>query len=102
MSPSQTNGSANGSASRPHNQSSPYQSVQDFLSNINNFKIIESTLREGEQFANAFFDTGMAPFLLPCANLYECALTVSRDQGQDVRHILLSEGHYSFAPDKKK
>jgi homocitrate synthase len=31
--------------------------VGDFLSNISNFKIIESTLREGEQFANAFFDT---------------------------------------------
>jgi len=29
----------------------------DFLSNTSNFKIIESTLREGEQFANAFFDT---------------------------------------------
>jgi homocitrate synthase len=27
------------------------------LSNISSFKIIESTLREGEQFANAFFDT---------------------------------------------
>jgi HMGL-like len=27
------------------------------LSNVGNFKIIESTLREGEQFANAFFDT---------------------------------------------
>ncbi len=35
----------------------PYQPVGDFLSNISNFKIIESTLREGEQFANAFFDT---------------------------------------------
>jgi homocitrate synthase len=35
----------------------PYQSVGDFLSNTNRFKIIESTLREGEQFANAFFDT---------------------------------------------
>jgi homocitrate synthase len=31
--------------------------VQDYLSNVSNFKIIESTLREGEQFANAFFDT---------------------------------------------
>ncbi|GAA5856255.1 hypothetical protein JCM5353_002356 [Sporobolomyces roseus] len=29
----------------------------DFLSNTSNWKIIESTLREGEQFANAFFDT---------------------------------------------
>ncbi|OAD76187.1 hypothetical protein PHYBLDRAFT_16378 [Phycomyces blakesleeanus NRRL 1555(-)] len=29
----------------------------DPMSNISNFKIIESTLREGEQFANAFFDT---------------------------------------------
>ncbi|PNY25254.1 Homocitrate synthase [Tolypocladium capitatum] len=38
-------------------QTSPYQSVQDYLSNVANFKIIESTLREGEQFANAFFDT---------------------------------------------
>lgn len=35
----------------------PYQPVGDFLSNVSNFKIIESTLREGEQFANAFFDT---------------------------------------------
>ncbi|KAK7422351.1 homocitrate synthase lys21 [Neonectria punicea] len=38
-------------------KSSPYQSIQDYLSNVNKFKIIESTLREGEQFANAFFDT---------------------------------------------
>ncbi|KAF3911372.1 hypothetical protein ABW20_dc0101240 [Dactylellina cionopaga] len=36
---------------------SPYVGVPDFLSNVSNFKIIESTLREGEQFANAFFDT---------------------------------------------
>ncbi|GAA6047419.1 hypothetical protein JCM3770_001295 [Rhodotorula araucariae] len=31
--------------------------ASDFLSNTSNWKIIESTLREGEQFANAFFDT---------------------------------------------
>ncbi|RDL40367.1 putative Homocitrate synthase, mitochondrial [Venustampulla echinocandica] len=43
--------------SNPHHRSNPYQPVGDFLSNVNNFKIIESTLREGEQFANAFFDT---------------------------------------------
>ena len=36
---------------------SPYQPVGDFLSNVSRFKIIESTLREGEQFANAYFDT---------------------------------------------
>lgn len=29
----------------------------ELLSRVNNFSIIESTLREGEQFANAFFDT---------------------------------------------
>ncbi|TPX44886.1 hypothetical protein SeLEV6574_g04229 [Synchytrium endobioticum] len=29
----------------------------DLLSRVSNFSIIESTLREGEQFANAFFDT---------------------------------------------
>ena len=29
----------------------------DLLSRVTNFSIIESTLREGEQFANAFFDT---------------------------------------------
>ncbi|KAK4145592.1 HMGL-like-domain-containing protein [Dichotomopilus funicola] len=40
-----------------HFRSSPYQPVGDFLSNVNKFKIIESTLREGEQFANAYFDT---------------------------------------------
>lgn len=32
--------------------SSPYSS-----SNLSNFKIIDSTLREGEQFATTFFDT---------------------------------------------
>ncbi|CAO3672724.1 unnamed protein product [Rhizopus stolonifer] len=36
--------------------SSPYMS-NDPNSNVANFKIIESTLREGEQFANAFFST---------------------------------------------
>lgn len=41
----------------PAHRSNPYQPVGDFLSNVSNFKIIESTLREGEQFANAFFDT---------------------------------------------
>ncbi|KAI6854842.1 Homocitrate synthase [Hortaea werneckii] len=44
-------------ASRPQVSTNPYAPVQDFLSNVSNFKIIESTLREGEQFANAFFDT---------------------------------------------
>jgi homocitrate synthase len=29
----------------------------DLISRVKNFSIIESTLREGEQFANAFFDT---------------------------------------------
>ncbi|KAF2168877.1 hypothetical protein M409DRAFT_52871 [Zasmidium cellare ATCC 36951] len=43
-------------SSRPQ-MTNPYAPVQDFLSNVSNFKIIESTLREGEQFANAFFDT---------------------------------------------
>jgi homocitrate synthase len=38
-------------------RSNPYQPVGDFLSNVDKFKIIESTLREGEQFANAYFDT---------------------------------------------
>jgi len=35
--------------------SSVYSQVQDYLSNVNSYKIIESTLREGEQFSNAFF-----------------------------------------------
>jgi len=44
--------------SNPHpHRNNPYQPVGDFLSNVSSFKIIESTLREGEQFANAFFDT---------------------------------------------
>jgi homocitrate synthase len=42
----------------PHvHRRNPYLGIGDFLSNVSNFKIIESTLREGEQFANAFFDT---------------------------------------------
>ncbi|KAF1938199.1 homocitrate synthase [Clathrospora elynae] len=66
----QTNANGNGTASgnhdgftgvttrqNPHSShKSPYKPVGDFLSNVSNFKIIESTLREGEQFANAYFD----------------------------------------------
>jgi len=37
--------------------SSPYARISDMLSNISNFNIIDTTLREGEQFANAFFNT---------------------------------------------
>ena len=36
----------------PHTRN-PYQPVGDYLSNVSRFQIIESTLREGEQFANA-------------------------------------------------
>jgi homocitrate synthase len=43
--PSSANGNRNPYASNP----------ADYLSRVNNFAIIESTLREGEQFANAFF-----------------------------------------------
>jgi homocitrate synthase len=52
-----TNGSHPGytaiqSQHNPHpHSSSPYKSTGDFLSNVSRFKIIESTLREGEQFA---------------------------------------------------
>lgn len=42
----------------PHaHQTKPFRAVGDLLSRVSDFKIIESTLREGEQFANAFFDT---------------------------------------------
>ncbi|KAL4872936.1 hypothetical protein BDV12DRAFT_182580 [Aspergillus spectabilis] len=63
------NGQSNGShpgftaittRQNPHPSRNPYGhnvGVTDFLSNVSRFKIIESTLREGEQFANAFFDT---------------------------------------------
>ncbi|KAF2268762.1 homocitrate synthase [Lojkania enalia] len=45
------------STHNPHPaHASPYRPVGDFLSNVSRFKIIESTLREGEQFANAYFD----------------------------------------------
>lgn len=63
--PATANGTANGTASNGTSthgthpaqpKSSPYQSMKDYLSNVDKYKIIESTLREGEQFANAFFD----------------------------------------------
>ncbi|KAJ4329249.1 homocitrate synthase lys21 [Fusarium piperis] len=57
MCPEPESAPANGSVNRGgHHSGSPYQPVGDFLSNTNRFQIIESTLREGEQFANAFFD----------------------------------------------
>ncbi|KAF9507158.1 hypothetical protein BS47DRAFT_1304364 [Hydnum rufescens UP504] len=57
-----TNGHSNGvngrAAAGPTQPRNPYAPrYSDYLSNVSNFKIIESTLREGEQFANAFFDT---------------------------------------------
>ena len=76
--PPTNNGQLNGHEEHtPHNpRRQPFASVGDYLSNVSNFKIIESTLREGEQvstdlktsksnwnidlplqFANAFFDT---------------------------------------------
>ncbi|KAK4099472.1 homocitrate synthase [Parathielavia hyrcaniae] len=50
-------GTRNGANGGANFRSNPYQPVGDFLSNVGSFKIIESTLREGEQFANAYFDT---------------------------------------------
>jgi len=41
----------------PPHRTYPYQPVYDCPSNLGRFKIIESTLREGERFANAYFDT---------------------------------------------
>jgi homocitrate synthase len=72
--PTRTNGST---PSRTQNRNPYAPRASDFLNNVSNFKIIESTLRgllfvgrvthvnccsslvriEGEQFANAFFDT---------------------------------------------
>ncbi|RYP16072.1 hypothetical protein DL765_005330 [Monosporascus sp. GIB2] len=55
-----TNGPSTSNGTHPAQgqpKSSPYQSIQDYLSNVANYKIIESTLREGEQFVNSFFDT---------------------------------------------
>ena len=38
--------------------SNPYgPNPSDFLSYVGSFQVIESTLREGEQFANVFFTT---------------------------------------------
>ncbi|OBT48451.1 homocitrate synthase [Pseudogymnoascus sp. WSF 3629] len=51
------NGVTNGNAADKKPRSVPYKAIGDYLSNTGRFKIIESTLREGEQFASAFFDT---------------------------------------------
>ena len=52
--PPTTNGHVNGTNKSghhtPHNpRRQPFAAVGDYLSNVSNFKIIESTLREGEQ-----------------------------------------------------
>ncbi|KAH8690192.1 hypothetical protein BGW36DRAFT_433144 [Talaromyces proteolyticus] len=44
-------------SSAPRNPYAHNIPVTDFLSNVSRFQIIDSTLREGEQFANAFFST---------------------------------------------
>lgn len=45
----------NGNNTRSNPIRNPYQTVQDYLSNVSNFKIIESTLREGEQVSVRYF-----------------------------------------------
>lgn len=56
-------GEANGTSSAKKTTTSAptagltHPRYSDLLSRVKNFAIIESTLREGEQFANAFFDT---------------------------------------------
>ncbi|GAA5948204.1 hypothetical protein JCM3765_001312 [Sporobolomyces pararoseus] len=55
--PTQPAAGADGSAPAPAAKNPYAVRPADFLSNTSNWKIIESTLREGEQFANAFFDT---------------------------------------------
>lgn len=56
--PSDPQPASNGTESIAAPRSNPYgPNPSDFLSNVGAFKLIESTLREGEQFANAFFDT---------------------------------------------
>ena len=57
--------SSNGTPAEPPTHR-PFQTISDYLSNVGNFKFIESTLREGEQFSNAFFTTGTAH---TCVNL---------------------------------
>lgn len=54
--PSHSNGATE--RQQPPRNMNPYGSnPADYLSNVSNFQLIESTLREGEQFANAFFST---------------------------------------------
>jgi len=65
-----------GQVSRRRAAAQLYQTVGDFLSNTSRFKIIESTLREGEQFANAFFDTETKVKM--CVAGFGCATGVSR------------------------
>ena len=40
-------------------RANPYADMGSLISNVSRFKIIESTLREGEQFANAYFTRGL-------------------------------------------
>lgn len=39
----------------PYQSRNPYMPVGDFLSNVSRFKIIESTLREGEQYVDTLW-----------------------------------------------
>ncbi|KAI8900836.1 HMGL-like-domain-containing protein [Globomyces pollinis-pini] len=45
------------SQNKLHKPTAAHPRYSDLISRVDNFAIIESTLREGEQFANAFFDT---------------------------------------------
>ena len=44
----------------------------NLISNVGRFKIIESTLREGEQFANAYFTRGLCRAMLELRALLTC------------------------------
>ncbi len=83
-------------ATAPVHTRNPYQPIKDFISNVSRFKIIESTLREGEQFANAFFDTGGYPtrYILIYSERTRTLTRLHRNQDQDVRHNLRPTERY--------
>jgi len=56
----------------------PYMPVEDFLSNVKRFKIIESTLREGEQYVGVDGGVGALMLTPTAADLQTLTLTRPR------------------------
>lgn len=83
----------NGHRAHPNPTRNPYQTVQDYLSNVSNFKIIESTLREGEQVGLFFpWEVPTSQFHFSLRTVCKCLLR-HREEDRNCQSLRFATSH---------